>query len=104
MCVYVHAAAEGPRWGDVFRNTEQYLGRGDDTVGNPQLSQIAQFEFFELIFSLKLHKRFPIEQLEATVSQSRVPSPLFVSHVLVIVCLLPGIATWLLVYHVLYYC
>ena len=33
-----------------------------------------QFEFFELILLLKLDKQFPVEQFEATVSQSTVPS------------------------------
>ena len=51
------------------------FGRGDDTVGNPHRAQISQFELFELILSLKLDKQFPVEQFEATVSQSTVPSP-----------------------------
>ena len=51
------------------------LGRGDDTVGNPHRAQISQFELFELILLLKLDNRFPVEQFEATVSQSTVPSP-----------------------------
>ena len=51
------------------------LGRGDDKVGNPHRAQISQFELFELILSLKLDKQFPVEQVEATVSQSTVPSP-----------------------------
>ena len=49
-------------------------GRGDDTVGSPHRAQICQFELFELIFLLKLDKHFPVEQFEATVSQSTVPS------------------------------
>ena len=49
------------------------LGRGDDTVGDPHRARISQFEFFELSLLLKLDKRFPVEQLEATVSQSTVP-------------------------------
>ena len=53
-----------------------YFGRGDDTVGNPHRAQISQFELFELILLLKLDKQFPVEQFEATVSQSTVPSPL----------------------------
>ena len=49
------------------------------------LARIAQFEFsssnvsiraVELILLLNLNKQFPIEQFEATVSQSTVPSPL----------------------------
>ena len=37
-------------------------------------AQIYQFELFELILLLKLDRRLPIEQFEATVSQSTVPS------------------------------
>ena len=51
------------------------IGRGDDTVGNPRRAQIYQFELFELILSSKLDKRFPVEQFEATASQSTAPSP-----------------------------
>ena len=47
------------------------LGRGDDTVGNPHRAQIVQFELFELILLLKSDKRLPVEQFEATVSQSK---------------------------------
>ena len=36
---------------------------------------MSQFELFELILLLKEDKRFPVEQFEATVSQSTVPSP-----------------------------
>ena len=46
------------------------IGRGDDTVGNPHRAQIHRFELFELILLAKLDKLFPVEQLEATVSQS----------------------------------
>ena len=35
-----------------------------------------QLSCFELILLLKLDKQFPVEQFEATVSQSTVPSPL----------------------------
>ena len=38
-------------------------------------SRIAQFELFELILLLKSDEQFPVEQFEATVSQSTVPSP-----------------------------
>ena len=48
--------------------------RGDDTVGNPHRARISQFELFELALVLKLDKRFPVEQFEATVSQSTVSS------------------------------
>ena len=36
---------------------------------------MSQFELFELILLLKLDKQFPVEQCEATVSQSTAPSP-----------------------------
>ena len=48
---------------------------GDDTVGNPHRARISRFELFELVLRLKLDKHFPVEQFEATVSQSAVPSP-----------------------------
>ena len=51
------------------------FGRGDDTVGNPHRAQIYQFELFELILLLKLDEQFPVEQFEAAVSLSAVPSP-----------------------------
>ena len=46
-----------------------------DPVGNPNRAQISQFELFELILLLKYDKQLPVEQFEATVSQSTVPSP-----------------------------
>ena len=52
------------------------VGDGDDTVGNPRQAQIAQFEMFKLIFLFRLNNQIPVERLEATVSQSTVPSPL----------------------------
>ena len=52
-----------------------WLGRGDDTVGKPDRTQFFQFELFELIFWSELVKQLPVEQFEATVSQSAVPSP-----------------------------
>ena len=52
------------------------VGRGNDAVGNPPRAQFLQFEFFELILLSKLDKLFPVEQFEATVSQSTVNSPL----------------------------
>ena len=52
------------------------LGRGDDnTVGNPHRAQMSQFELVELILLLRLDKQFPVEQFEATIPQSTVPSP-----------------------------
>ena len=41
------------------------FGRGDDTVGSPHLTQMSQFELFELILLLKLGKRSPVEQWPA---------------------------------------
>ena len=41
-------------------------------------AQNYQFELFELVLSSKLDKRFPVEQFEATVSHSAVPSPLLI--------------------------
>ena len=55
-------------------------GRGDDAIGNPHRAQISRFEFFELILLLKLDKRLPVEQFEATVSQSTVPSPVLLKQ------------------------
>ena len=40
-----------------------------------ELKFLSQFELFELILLLKSDKQFPVEQFEATVSQSTVPSP-----------------------------
>ena len=51
------------------------LGKGDETVGNPHRAQISKFELFEPILWLILDKQFPVEQFEATVAQSTVPSP-----------------------------
>ena len=51
------------------------LGRDDDMVGNAHRAQIVQFELFELILLLNLVKLLPVEQVEATVYQSTVPSP-----------------------------
>ena len=58
--------------------TRTLLGRADDTVGNLHRAQIFQFELFELILLSQLDKRFPVEQFEATTSQSTIPSPLLV--------------------------
>ena len=73
---------EGARGAGMRRGRSRFDGfdfdrvrRGDDTVGNPHRAQMSQFELFELIRLLKLDKQFPLEQFEATVSQSTVPSP-----------------------------
>ena len=44
-------------------------------VGNPHPAQNVEFELSELILLLKLDKQFTVEQVEATLSQSTVPSP-----------------------------
>ena len=53
--------------------------RLDDTVKNPHRAQMYRFGFFELIPLLELDKRFPVEQFEAAVSQSTIPSPPLIS-------------------------
>ena len=66
-----------------------HFGRGDDTVGNPHRAQISQFELSELSLWSKLGRQFPIEQFEATVSQSTVPSPplkCWLLHICVYTC------------------
>ena len=45
------------------------------TVGNPHRAQLAQFDLFELVLLLKSDKQLPVEQFEAAVAQSTVPSP-----------------------------
>ena len=62
------------------------FGKGDATVGNPHRTQVSQFELFELILSLKLEKRLPVERFEAAVSQSAVPSPTLTFERLIFVC------------------
>ena len=59
------------------------LGRGDDAVGNPRRAQVSQFQLFELILLLRSAKQFPVEQIEAIVSQSAAPTPplRFLNHV-----------------------
>ena len=52
------------------------LRKGGCTVGNSHRAQISHFELFELIPLLKLDKQLPVEQFEATASQSTIPSPL----------------------------
>ena len=46
-------------------------------IGLETLIELAinQFELFELILLLKLDKRLPVEQFQAAVSPSTVPSP-----------------------------
>ena len=61
----------------VRRFSLESFGKGDDdTVGNPHRAQcFYKFGLFELILLSKLDKHFPVEQFEATISQSTVPSP-----------------------------
>ena len=73
--VFVHHSCSAQR-GAVHDHT--MLGRGDDTVGNPHRAQVSRFELFELILLVKIDKQFPVEQFEATVSQSSVPPPLLI--------------------------
>ena len=49
------------------------IGRGDDTVGNPHRAQLSQL--FELVLLLEVDEQSSIEQFEAAVSRSTVPSP-----------------------------
>ena len=53
----------------------QLSAGGDDTDGKHHWTQIYKFELFELILLWKLDKQLPVEQFEATVSQSTAPSP-----------------------------
>ena len=53
------------------------IAREGGMIG-PRRAQISQCELFELIPLLKLNKQFPVEQFEATVSQSTVPSPFLI--------------------------
>ena len=71
------ACLEPEAW--ILESRCALIGRGDDTVGNPHRAQMSQFELFELILLLKLDKQFPVEQFEATVSQSTLPS-LLLAH------------------------
>ena len=75
-CVFVNIAALCRSCYHVLETEEgAFVGRGDDTFRNPHRAQFVQFELFELILLLNLDKQFPVEQFEATVSQSTVPSP-----------------------------
>ena len=68
--------AGGPKRGQKgTKGGPKLLGRGDDTVGNPHRAQTYPLEPSELILLLKLDKRLPAEQFEATASQSTIPSP-----------------------------
>ena len=57
-----------------YTQSPYYRKGGEDAVGNPHQAHFFQFELFELFLFFKLDKRFSIEQFEATVSQSTVPS------------------------------
>ena len=61
-------------------------------------AQIVLFQLFELILLLKLDKQFPVEQFEATVSQSTVPNPLLTSEdsaALVCASLVSRVCVWM---------
>ena len=58
--------------GRVLASAEQVSEGGMIPFGNPHRAQFVQFELFLL---LKLDRQFPVEQFEATVSQSTVPCP-----------------------------
>ena len=57
------------------RGVLRMVRKGDDAVGSPHRAQLSQFELFEFILLLELDKRFPVQQFEAAVSQSTLPSP-----------------------------
>ena len=84
MCIYIYiyidmyidivdAAVEED---SLARLRKTWCSEGG-TIGNPHRAQVYQFDFFEFILSLKsdIKKQFPVEQFEATVSQSTAPSP-----------------------------
>ena len=54
-------------------------------MGNPHRAQISQLDLFELVLLLRLDKRFPVEQFEATVSQYAVPSPLLTLLIVILI-------------------
>ena len=61
----------GARERPLLRRSEGGMIR----LKNPHRAQICQFELFELILLTKSDKQLPVEQFEAAVSQSAVPSP-----------------------------
>ena len=62
------------RWGLQLRDAPNRRREGD-TDGNPHRAQMVWFELFEIILLVKLYKQLLVEQFEATVSRSAVPSP-----------------------------
>ena len=77
-CHGVHGKALPGAGREKARRLLNHSEGGGDTVGSPRRARISQFELFELILLSKLDRRYPVEQLEATVSQSTVPSPLLI--------------------------
>ena len=73
MHMYEHALPRTPPRSRCAASSATGLGRGDDAVGNPHRAQSYRFELFELTLLSKLDRQFPVEQFEATVSQSTVP-------------------------------
>ena len=63
----------------ILYYTILYYGRSA-TRAEPRSGRapITRFELFELILLLTLDKQLPVEQFEATESQSTVPSPLLI--------------------------
>ena len=67
-------------WTDMNRARQEDRDEKDRKGGwyawrpYPHRAQMVQLEFFELILLSKLDKQFPVEQFEATISQSSVPS------------------------------
>ena len=72
--MYIHITARAEVNTSACSDASDTFRKGD-TIGNPHRAQISQFEFFEFILFLKVDQQFPVERFEATVSQSRVPSP-----------------------------
>ena len=74
---YTYNILQGPHRGDRQRDAEARGGlrRGDGTVGNRHRAQMSEVELLEPILLLNLDKQLPVEQFEAAVPQSAVPSP-----------------------------
>ena len=75
MYVYIYIYTHRPQGRHGSRTGARCCRKGGDTVGNPHRAQVSQFEPFELILLFKIGKKFPVEQFEATASQSTVPPP-----------------------------
>ena len=51
------------------------FGRGDDTIGKPSLSSNVSIRVVRAYPLMELNKQLLVEEFEATVSHSTVPSP-----------------------------